>query len=472
MGRWGREIRISNEEIEMQVEKQDCERPNIIFFFTDQQRWDTCGCYGQRLDITPNLDRMAKEGVLFENAFTCQPVCGPARACLQTGRYASETANHTNHTLLPPGEDTIAKILRRSGYETGYIGKWHLASFGPVGGPDDYRVKPVPVERRGGYLDFWLASDVLEFTSHSYDGHMFDSEGRKRLFPEGRFRADAQTDWALEYLETRKLDKPFFLFLSYIEPHHQNDHNCYEGPKGSKERFKDFDVPGDLLDTEGDWRENYPDYLGCINSLDANLGRIRDKLDELGIADKTIVIFTSDHGSHFRTRNKEYKRSCHDGCTHIPMVACGPGFRGGRRIGEMASLIDIPPTILSGGAVEKPSSMRGNPLQLLSNGQAPDSWPDDVYIQISENHTGRAIRTREWKYSVRAPDLDGYAGFSPVYVEDCLYDIGNDPHERRNLVADAKFADVRKEMRERLLRRMASANEPPAKIIPVRDAAE
>ncbi len=408
---------------------------------------------------------MAKEGVQFENDFTCQPVCGPARACLQTGKYASETNNHTNHTMLPINEDTIAKILRRNEYKVGYIGKWHLASFGPSDGADDFRIKSVPIERRGGYLDYWLASDVLEFTSHSYDGYMFDSNGSKRFFPEGRFRADAQTDWTLEYLETRKLDKPFFLFLSYIEPHHQNDHRCYEGPIGSKEKFKNFEVPGDLLGTEGDWQQNYPDYLGCCNALDNNLGRIRDKLNVLGISENTVIIFCSDHGSHFKTRNPEYKRSCHDGCVRIPMVIYGPGFKGGKLISEMVSLIDIPPTILSCGNVQKPESMRGNPLQGLVDGSAISHWQDDIYIQISENHTGRAIRTKKWKYSVRAPDLDGYAGFSPIYKEDFLYDLENDPHEKNNLVSSAKFANIRKEMKERLLKRMKSANEPPAEII-------
>ncbi len=438
--------------------------PNIIFFFTDQQRWDTCGCYGQKLNVTPNLDQMAKEGVLFDNAFTCQPVCGPARAVLQTGKYASETGCHTNHTLLPMNDDTVAKIMRRNGYEVGYIGKWHLASTGPKEGPDDFREKSVPVDRRGGYLDYWLASDVLEFTSHSYDGYMFDSDGNKREFPEGRYRADAQTDWVLEYLETRDLKKPFFLFISYIEPHHQNDHNCYEGPKGSKEKFKGYEVPGDLMDKKGDWRENYPDYLGCINSLDENLGRVRKKLKDLKIDDNTIIIFTSDHGSHFRTRNSEYKRACHDGCTHIPMVICGPGFKGGRRLDEMVSLIDIPPTFLKSGGIEPPAFMKGHALNELVDGKRKSSWPDDVYIQISESQTGRAIRTHKWKYSVTAPGIPANAGFSGTYVEDFLYDLEKDPHEKNNLVADPAYGKVREEMRKRLLKYMKIANEPKAEI--------
>jgi len=115
-------------------------KPNIVFLFSDQQRWDTCGCYGQPMDTTPNLDRLAAEGVRFENAFTCQPVCGPARACIQTGKYATEVQCHTNHCLLPLDERTIAHHLTDSGYDTAYIGKWHLASFGPIGGPDDFRV--------------------------------------------------------------------------------------------------------------------------------------------------------------------------------------------------------------------------------------------------------------------------------------------------------------------------------------------
>ncbi len=141
-------------------------RPNVLFFFSDQQRWDTCGCYGQQLPITPNLDRIAAEGVRFDLAFTCQPVCGPARACLQTGRYATEVGCPTNNIMLPRGEKTIANWLSDAGYQTGYVGKWHLASQDAPGGPDDFTTKAVPADRRGGYNDYWMAADVLEFTSH------------------------------------------------------------------------------------------------------------------------------------------------------------------------------------------------------------------------------------------------------------------------------------------------------------------
>lgn len=433
------------------------QKPNILFLFSDQQRWDTCGCYGQPLEVTPHIDRLAAEGVRFENAFTCQPVCGPARACLQTGQYATEVGCHTNHRMLPLQARTIAHHLSRQGYETGYIGKWHLASCGPEGGADDFRTRPVPPERRGGY-GYWLASDVLEFTSHSYDGYMFDAEGNRRYFPAGRYRADAQTDWVVEYLITRRSGQPFFLFVSYLEPHHQNDHGHYEGPKGARDQFRNFVAPGDLVDAGGNWRVEYPDYLGCIRNLDENVGRIRATLQALGLGENTLLIYTSDHGSHFCTRNSEYKRACHDGCIRIPLIIHGPGFKGGKCQREMTSLIDLPPTLMTAAGLAPPAAMRGHPLQRLVSGQT-SGWPEEIFLQISESQCGRAIRTRKWKYSVRAPQKSGRDPSSAVYVEDFLYDLEADPHERNNLVADPAYREIRQKLAATLKRRMAQAGE-------------
>lgn len=436
-------------------------KPNIVFLFSDQQRWDTLGCYGQELNISPNLDKLADEGVRFENAFTCQPVCGPARSCLQTGKYATETGCFKNGIALPTDEKTIAHWFSEAGYEVGYIGKWHLAS---TTGEFNYRTKPVPPRLRGGYKDYWLASDVLEFTSHGYDGHMFDGNMNKVEFK--GYRVDCVTDFVLDYLDTRTGEKPFFLFTSYIEPHHQNDHNCYEGPEGSKERFSNYEIPGDLVDTKGDWCENFPDYLGCCASLDYNFGRIMKKLEDKGFLNNTIIIYTSDHGSHFRTRNREYKRSCHEGCIRVPMIAYGPGFKGGKVVSDLVSLIDLPPTLLKCGGIDKPHTMRGHPLQELVEGGCKD-WPEEVFVQISESKTGRAIRTKRWKYSVVAKDLDGNEiPSSDVYYEAYLYDLENDYHERNNLVKDAEFKEIRKELAQRLKNRMKEAGEYVPEILP------
>lgn len=435
-------------------------RPNILFVFSDQQRWDTVGCYGFGPSVTPHLDRAAAEGVLFEHAFTCQPICGPARSCIQSGKFATETGCFRNNIALPRGEKTIADYCAAAGYEVGYLGKWHLATDRGGDGvePADFHGKPIPPERRGGWKDYWLASDVLEFTSHGYDGFLFDAAGNKVEF-EG-YRADCLTDFALAYLRTRDGARPFFLFLSYIEPHHQNDHNRYEGPRGSKEKFKDHPVPEDLRRAEGgDWRENWADYIGCVESLDRNFGRLRAELQRLGLAENTVVFYASDHGSHFRTRNSEYKRSCHESSIRVPLLAVGPGFSGGRTVRELVSLIDLPPTLLTVAGTTPPPYMRGRPLQGLL-AEPPGPWPEEVFVQLAESHVGRALRTKQWKYSVRAPDGNGWKEMNAErYVEEFLYDLKSDPHEQNNLVADPAYAEVRRELAARLKQLMAAAGE-------------
>ena len=318
---------------------------NIVFYFTDQQRWDTCGCFGQPLDITPNLDRLAAEGVKFDNAFSPQPVCGPCRALFQTGRYGTDTGCFRNNVMLPPESMTLARYLERAGYETAYIGKWHLASDGPLDGPPavDHTVTAVPRELRGGYTGYWRAADVLEFTSHGYDGYVFDENDRRVDFQ--GYRADCITDMALGFFDTYDRKKPFFMTVSQIEPHHQNDHGHYEGPAGSRERFADFVLPHDLEALGGNAAEEYPDYLGQCASLDENLGRIVERLKKEGLYENTVILYASDHGSHFKTRNRDahltgaddYKRSCHDASLHVPLVIAGGPYRGGAAVEELVS---------------------------------------------------------------------------------------------------------------------------------------
>ena len=430
-------------------------RPNIVFYFADQQRWDTMGCYGQRLNVTPNLDSLALEGCRFDSAFTCQPVCGPARACLQSGLYATQTGCFRNDIELPDGIPTLAGLLSGAGYRTAYVGKWHLASNADKGLLNQTRA--VPEERRGGYADYWMAADCLELTSHGYNGYLFDERNQRVDFT--GFRADCVNAFAVDYVRAQDGGQPFFLFVSQLEPHHQNDRRRYEGPLGSKARFADFDVPGDLEGTQGDWRENYPDYLGQCHSLDENVGRLVDALRDRGLWDNTILIYTADHGSHFRTRNGEYKRSCHDGCTHIPLIIHGPGFNERRVVKELVSLMDLPATILDCAGVEKPASWQGRSLAPLSSGTARE-WDETVFMQISESQVGRAIRTPQWKYSVRARDKDGWRdASSDEYTEDYLYDLASDPFERTNLVADPAYSAVRGELRGKLLDCMEQAGE-------------
>ena len=201
------------------------QRQNIVFFFSDQQRADTLGCNGQPLPVTPRLDRFAcEDAVNFASAFTPQPVCGPARAMLQTGLYPTQTGCYRNAVSLPLNQKTLARYLREAGYRVAYVGKWHLASDEEE---NHYETIAVPAERRGGYDDYWMAADVLEFTSHGYGGYIFDKDGNKLDFT--GYRTDCLTDYAVRYIEEYEDEKPFFLMISHIEPHHQNDRGIMRG---------------------------------------------------------------------------------------------------------------------------------------------------------------------------------------------------------------------------------------------------
>ncbi len=432
---------------------------NIIFYFTDQQRWDTCGCFGQPLNITPNLDQLAREGVKFDNAFSPQPVCGPCRALFQTGKWPTETGCFRNNIMLPAGVKTLGNYIEEAGYETAYIGKWHLASDGELEKPPtiDHTVTAIPRELRGGYTGFWRTADVLEFTSHGYDGFVFD-ENDQRVDFKG-YRADCINDMALEFFDQYDGEKPFFMTISQIEPHHQNDRKHYEGPEGSKERFKDFVLPEDLKVLGGNAAEEYPDYLGQCASLDENLGRLVAKLKEKGLYENTVIIFASDHGSHFLTRNRDshlngyddYKRSCHDAALHVPLVIAGGPFRGGVAVEELVSTASLPKTILALAGVDVGDAMIGeNLLDVVE--KKDDNRPNEVFAQISESRVGRCIRTARYTYSVYAPGVNGgEAAAADVYADDFLYDMEKDPHQLNNVVADPGYVQVKKELRERLL---------------------
>ena len=432
---------------------------NIIFYFTDQQRWDTCGCFGQPLDITPNLDALARDGVKFDNAFSPQPVCGPCRALFQTGKYPTETGCFRNNIMLPAGVKTLGQYIEEAGYETAYIGKWHLASDGELEKPPaiDHTVTAIPRELRGGYTGFWRAADVLEFTSHGYDGFVFDENDRRVDFK--GYRADCINDMALEFFDQYDGEKPFFMTISQIEPHHQNDRKHYEGPEGSKERFKDFILPEDLKALGGNAAEEYPDYLGQCASLDENLGRLVAKLKEKGLYENTVIIFASDHGSHFLTRNRDdhlngyddYKRSCHDACLHVPLVIAGGPYRGGRAVEELVSTASLPKTILALAGVDVGDAMIGENLLDVVEKKA-DNRPNEIFAQISESRVGRCIRTARYTYSVYAPGVNGgAAAASDRYADDFLYDMDQDPHQLNNVVADPAYAQVKAELRKRLL---------------------
>lgn len=432
-------------------------KKNIIFYFSDQQRWDTVN-----QQVTPNLMQLASEGVKFENNFTCQPVCGPARACLQSGVYATQCGCYWNGIPLPNTITPLAHYFNEAGYETAYIGKWHLASDRLPNIGLHCESTPIPKDRQGEY-QYFRGADVLEFTSHGYDGYIFDGDGNKLDFK--GYRADCINDYALEFLDNRDKSKPFFMFVSQLEPHHQNDHHCYEGYKETVDDYKNYPIPNDLSFLKGNYNQMYPDYMSAINRLDYNVGRLVAKLKELGIYDDTVIVYTSDHGSHFKTRNLEYKRSCHESATHTPLIIKGGGFEGGKSEKRLSSLIDMPPTLLSMAGIPIPKSYMG--VDLTKQINSPDKKRDCVFIQISEASNSRAIRTDRYKYEIRDMAITGYVHHkAKVYFESYLYDLEKDPIEKNNLVKDKAYSQVREELKKMLIEQMNAAGESIPVIMP------
>jgi len=429
-------------------------QPNVLVVLSDQQRPDSCGVYGQRLPVTPRLDALAAVGTAFDQAFTVQPVCGPSRAAIQTGLYPTTTGCWRNGIALPPGTETLADRLGALGYQTGYVGKWHLASNRgrhlPLDRPPArFERRPVPPERRGGYRDVWVAADALEHTSGATRGHVYDETG-DRVELHG-YRVDALTDIALDRLDRFDEDRPFLLFVSFLEPHHQNNRLRTIGPEGLAANFLSFDRPGDLPSWRGDWRWNYAEYLACCASIDANLGRLVEHLDRNGRLDNTVIVFTSDHGSHFRTRNLEYKRSPHDASIRVPLIISGPGFGNGERRADFATNLDLVPTLIVAAGGDDPS-LDGRPLQTA------DGAPDEVLVQISESQIGRALRTPTHTYAAKSPTRNPLAGHlrpaADRYVGTHLYDNRADPHQLRNLIDDLSSVDLRRELATRLAERI------------------
>lgn len=424
---------------------------NVIVFLSDQQRWDTSAIFGNPLDLTPNFDSAAMAGTHLYHCYSNQPVCGPARSMMQSGQYATQTGCYRNNIPLAADEARLAPTFREAGFKTGYIGKWHLGDH-----------EPVPESERGGY-EYWLAANMLEFTSDAYHTVVYDNDNAETKLP--GFRVDAMTDAAIRFIDRCKNER-FFLFLSFLEPHHQNHLDNYPGRLGDEERYAGRWTPPDLQALGGTSAQHLPGYFAMVNRLDDAFGRIRDALHSLGLGETTTILSTSDHGCHFKTRNTEYKRSCHEGSVRVPGALIGGPFTGGGRITDMVSTIDFAPTLIDAAGLDVPDAMMGNSVRRLVDRQA-DVWPDDVFIQLSEDVVGRAIRTERWKYGVVAPDADGWDDmYADTYEETFLYDLKADPWELDNLVGKVAFRDVADGLLGRLRRRIKEVEGKDATITP------
>lgn len=416
--------------------------PNILLLFADQLHGFALGCTGNKQSHTPTLDRLAREGVLFTDNYSNNPLCAPYRAILMTGRYSSQ--NNVQKNPKPSGDNgikgqrTMADCLNASGYRTSYVGKWHLGSHGNIA---------VPPELRGGFTDF---IGYQCFNDFLHDVFFFDEKGKK--IEHKNHRTDATTDIAIERLE-KMGTKPFALFVSYQNPHYPlqpspefaalykdvtitRRPNCVEvDPYTStySPYHKTQDDPCYIA-----YHNNLDEYLrryyAMVAQLDANVGRLLKRLDELGLASNTVVIFTSDHGDMAGSHGLTNKRYSYEESVRTPLIVRMPGGAQGKRVSVPVSAIDLLPTCLGlAGAPPLPGA-EGVDLTPVLRGSA-ELAPRPVF---SEQNKWIMVREGDYKLVV--------ARGGQIPME--LFNLKDDPYEMKNLVEDAAHTAIRNRLRE------------------------
>ena len=394
-------------------------RPNVVFIFADQMRAQAMGCMGNRQVRTPNMDKLASQGCLFTNAYSANPVCSPYRATLHTGRYSHANGVMLNDVQLPTDSDSIAKAFKAHGYRTGFVGKWHLH-----GGPRSPGFVP-PGPARQGY-DFWAAN----ICQHSYFGTRYFRDEPKPIAME-QYEPDGFTDEAIRFIEGNR-DGPFFLCMGWGPPH-----DPYVAPPEymrlySRARIHPRrNVPKGLGGAAARDFRSLAGYYAAVTNIDWNLGRVVEALERIGIAEDTVLCFSSDHGDMMGSQGQYRKCRPWEESAHIPLIMRYPRRgRRGLRSDVLFNSVDVMPTLLSLVGAPVPGSVQGRDLSFALLGKEGDE-PSSLYFGFYCNWQGmrpwRGIVTKEWKY-VRHED-------GPWL----LYDRRRDPYEMRNLVGHPKL---------------------------------
>jgi len=409
-------------------------QPNILFLMPDQFRGMDLGVMGNPDVRTPNMDKLAAEGVLLRNTYANCPVCCPARGTLLTGRYAHHHGVDVNDAPLPNEEVSIAEILKEQGYRTGFVGKWHLE-----GGKRQPGFVP-PGPRRQGF-DFWAAN----ICSHDYwNMHYFRDSPQPIPMPD--YSAKTFTDEAINFLNEES-DQPFLLYLQWGPPH-----NPYVAPPEYMNMYDpDALTMRDNWETENprDSRRDIAGYYAAITFIDDEVGRLMRVLEENGQAENTIVVLTSDHGDMLQSHGKRLKRKPWEESILVPGIVRYPaGGAQGREVDALVSHVDLVPTMLGLARVERPEGveMDGKDLSglIFSEEQRGGTveGPESVYLQSytpterSEHPPWRGVRTARHTY---ARSEDG------AWV---LYDNENDPYQLDNLAGKPEHAELQARLDE------------------------
>lgn len=423
--------------------------PNVIFILADQWRADAVGYAGNKDVITPNLDRLSKESLVFENAVTVMAVCAPWRASFLTGQYPLTNGVFYNDKPLPSEAVTLAEIYKEKGYQTGYIGKWHLN--GHKNGEDAFsaRDKPVPKDRRQGF-DYWKVREV----THDYNNSFYFDENDQKQYWEG-YDAFSQTDSAISYIRKNK-DNPFLLMLSWGPPHNP----YHTAPEEYKKLYDPAkitlrpNVPEEFQDSA---RQIIADYYAHITALDKAMGDILEAVEKEGLSDNTIIVFTSEHGDMLFSKGVLRKQRPYDESIKVPMLIRYPEkISKPRAISGPINTPDLLPTLLGLSGINVPKTVEGidfsKPLI-----QGNDISNDGALIMLP-------VPFHEWQFMNGGREFRGIRTDRYTYVKDLagpwlLYDNQIDPFQQNNLVDLPKYKNLQDSLEKVLKSKLKQTND-------------
>ena len=472
--------------------------PNILLICTDQQRWDTLGCYGNFNARTPVLDNLAKEGTLFERCYVQSPVCSPSRASLFTGKYPRNHGLWMNGVSLPDHEIFFSKVLADMGYDCGMVGKHHQSGCDGVLAEkrfdDGFRVfewshAPSHATPHNAYRN-WLKDEYPKIyddvvRAENDPDYIATANRAKGATPVDTVPVEAHySHWVAERSidfitnTSRDADQPFFMMANFFDPHH---------PFGAPDAFRSFfdadqlppphikpgeldtkpkmqkiyseksyggAAPGFLDYTEAEVRETRAAYAAMVAMIDYEVGRILAALDQAGMTDNTLVIFTSDHGELIGDHGLMLKGPMmYEASVRVPLIVRWPGhIPSGVRRDELVQWIDLPATLLDAAQADGLHNGQGQSLMpLFSDTPAPSrDWAICEYREDAQNGIAEVSTTMlvhgKHKLVVWLGALEKDA---PMEGE--LYDLDADPHEQDNLFANPDYRNVREQMKDKLL---------------------
>jgi arylsulfatase A-like enzyme len=417
------------------------QRPNVVFILVDDLRWDALGCTGHPFSKTPNLDRLAKEGALFKNAFVTTPLCSPARGSFLTGKYVHShgVKGNADNAALSHQLATFPRLLHDRGYETAYVGKWHMGNDDtPRPGFDRW----VSFKGQGQHVDPMI----------NIDGQAMKATG---------YMADILTDHSVEWVK-KPHAKPFCLYLAHKAvhgpfvpaPRHKdlfadqpikrapNAQDTNEGKPALTRKIGNMPTPGPGT---GSGDELIRNQLRMLVAIDEGVGKLLQALEETKQLANTLVVFTSDNGYFWGEHGLGDKRWAYEESIRIPLLMRWPRrIKAGTTMEQMVLNVDIAPTVLDAAGVNVPKEMQGRSILPLFGGGK--EWRKSALLEyfmeprFPRTPTWQAVRTDRWKY-IRYPELEGM---------DELYDLKADPHEMKNRIQDPSAQDALKEMKTEL----------------------